>query len=154
MTLHIFSKQEKQEILEKLNEQFGIKEIPGILIKIGQERIFLYQGSLNEDQLKTLEDERIFIERVGIYFGKIQEDGIRLSIDGANLMKNQITKNIFEISEKEVDIWMHGSELNIPTNLHSFVIIKHKNDFLGTGKASQNKITNFIPKSRRLKFKG
>jgi NOL1/NOP2/fmu family ribosome biogenesis protein len=154
MTLHIFSKQEKQEILEILNQQFGIKEIPGILIKIGKERIFLYQGSLNEDQLKRLEDERIFIERVGIYFGKIQEDGIRLSIDGANLMKDQITKNIFEITEEQVDIWMHGSELNVSTGLNEFVIIKHKNDFLGTGKASQNKITNFIPKARRLKFKG
>ncbi len=153
MTLHIFSNQERQDILKELNEQFGIKEIPGILIKIGQERIFLYQGSLNEDQLRKLEDEKIFIERVGVYFGKIQEDGIRLSIDGADLMKSQITKNIFEISEQEVDTWMHGSELNISTGLHGFIIIKHKKDFLGTGKASQSKITNFIPKARRLKFK-
>ena len=92
MTLHIFSKQEKQEILETLNQQFGIKEIQGIMVKIGQERIFLYQGSLNEEQIKNLESF-IMIERVGIYFGKIQEDGIRLSIDGANLMKDQIRKH-------------------------------------------------------------
>lgn len=153
MTLHIFSNQERKEIIQTLNEQFGIKEIPGILIKIGQERIFLFQGSLTEEQLYKLENERIFIERAGVYFGKIQNDGIRLSIDGANLIKDQISKNIFEITEKQVDEWMHGSELNIQSDLQGFVIIKHKNDFLGTGKASYNKITNFIPKARRLKFK-
>jgi len=31
--------------------------------------------------------------------------------------------------------------------------MKYKNDFLGTGKASENKIGNFIPKNRRLKHK-
>jgi len=31
--------------------------------------------------------------------------------------------------------------------------MKYENDMLGTGKASEEKITNFIPKSRRLKDK-
>ena len=31
--------------------------------------------------------------------------------------------------------------------------MKFKNDILGTGKISENKISNFVPKSRRLKFK-
>jgi len=34
-----------------------------------------------------------------------------------------------------------------------FLIMKYKDDFLGTGKASENKIGNFIPKNRRLKVK-
>ena len=46
---------------------------------------------------------------------------------------------------------MSGSEILIKTNLKGFVIIKHKKDFLGSGKASENKIGNFIPKERRLK---
>ena len=54
MTIHILSQHETQQILEKLQEQFGINEIPGILLRIGQERIFLYQGSLSEKEIKEI----------------------------------------------------------------------------------------------------
>jgi NOL1/NOP2/fmu family ribosome biogenesis protein len=210
MTLHFLTKKETQEILDKLNEQFGISEIPGILVQIGQERIFLFQGSLNEEEIKKL--ERIVpIERVGIYFCKIQDDKIRLSIDGTQLLKDQIKKNIFELeNEKQLEDWMHGREIllddfefdkknlsksaitvkpksdsyfnnysakNLTKSIlsplisernepisgwaggnnkekpHGFVVMKYKEDFLGTGKASEHKITNFIPKNRRLRNK-
>ena len=48
---------------------------------------------------------------------------------------------------------MQGEELNIQTGLRGIIVIKHKNNFLGCGKASENKIGNFIPKSRRLRSK-
>ena len=153
MTIHILSQHETQQILEKLQEQFGINEIPGILLRIGQERIFLYQGSLSEKEIKEIENT-IYIERLGVYFAKEQEDGIRLSIEGAQILKEQINKNIFEINDEQLDSWMKGNELNISLGKRCFVIMKYKDDFLGTGKASENKITNFIPKSRRLKNKG
>jgi NOL1/NOP2/fmu family ribosome biogenesis protein len=152
MTLHFLNNQEKKEILEKLKNQFGIKEINGVLVRIGQERIFLFQGSFSEEEIKKIESY-VPIERVGIYFAKIQNDQIRLSIDGTHLFKDQITKNIFELNEEQTDLWMHGSELNLKTGKNGFLIMKTNNDLLGTGKASAEKITNFIPKSRRLKFK-
>lgn len=216
-TLKILSQQEKQEILEKLNEQFGIKEMQGTILKFGEEKLFLFQGSLTEPQIKKLE-QIIPIERVGIYFAKIQEGQIRLSIEGTYLLKNQITKNIFEINEEQAEQWMMGQEILLDdinesnkkelinndetiskgfdelkkdeltndktiSNSHEknliikkksissevrqtlgwvgkksvdkkpkgFAIIKFKDDFLGCGKASEHKITNFIPKNRRLK---
>ena len=152
MTIHILSQHETQQILEKLQEQFGINEIPGILLRIGQERIFLYQGSLSEKEIKEIENT-IYIERLGVYFAKEQEDGIRLSIEGAQILKEQINKNIFEINDEQLDSWMKGNELNISLGKRCFVIMKYKDDFLGTGKASENKITNFIPKNRRLREK-
>ena len=48
---------------------------------------------------------------------------------------------------------MQGEELLIQTNLRGFVAIKYQDDFLGCGDASENKITNYIPKTRRLKNK-
>lgn len=45
-----------------------------------------------------------------------------------------------------------GSRVTL-TKPHGFVVIKFKDDFLGCGKSSAEKITNFIPKSRRLKEK-
>lgn len=150
MTINIISKQETGEILFKLQEQFGIKEIPGMLLRIGQERIFIYQGSLNEKEILKLE-MTVPIERIGVYFAKIQNDELRLSIEGTHMLKSQIKNNLFEINKEQLDSWMHGNELNVETGKKAFLVIKHKEDLLGTGKASEKKITNFIPKSRRLK---
>lgn len=150
--IHTLSKQETKEIQKMLHEQFGVEELNGILIKIGEERIFLYQGSLNERDLMEVINT-IPIERIGIYFAKVHEDGIRLSVDGTHILKDSIKEGIYEISEEEVENWMQGKELENKTEAKGFAIIKHKTDLLGTGKASQNKITNFIPKNRRLKEK-
>ena len=114
MTIKILSKYETNEILGKLQEQFGIKEIPGIMLRIGQERIFLYQGSLDEKEIIKLE-MAVPVERIGVYFAKIQNDELRLSIEGTHVLKNQINKNIFEINDEQLNTWMHGSELQIET---------------------------------------
>ncbi len=152
-SLKIFSENEKQEILDKLNQQFGIKKVDGIISMRGQERLFLFQGNFDERKIRELEST-ISVERVGIYFGKIADDKIRLSIEGVQILKEQIAKNIFEIqTEEDLEKWMKGNELNIKTGKKDFLIIKYKDDFLGCGKASEEKITNFIPKNRRLKEK-
>ena len=150
--LKIFSENEKQEITKKLEKQFGIKEVPGMITMFGAERMFIFQGDLEYKELQNLR-KAIVMERVGIYFAKEQAGEIRLTIDGVHLFKDQITKNILEINKEQLQEWLHGNELNIDTELRGFVVIKCENDFVGTGKASENKITNFIPKNRRLKLK-
>jgi len=144
------NQQEKQKILKQVNEQFGIKKIPDNIIRTGKERIVLFSGDL-----KLLEKlEKISrVEGIGNYIAKEQMDKIRLSIEGTHIFKNQITKNIFELNKEQLKDWMHGNELNIKTNKKGFLVMKYKDDFLGCGKASENKITNFIPKNRRLKEK-
>ncbi|HLC87391.1 MAG TPA: hypothetical protein VJH65_03910 [Candidatus Nanoarchaeia archaeon] len=148
------NKHEKEEITNKLNKQFGIKEIKGMIIKIGAEKLFLYQGDLTEKQIKELE-KIIPVERTGIYFAKIvpKENKIRLSIEGTQLLKDQLSKNIFELDQARAVEWMSGKELNIATGQNDFLIIKYKDNFLGTGKATAEKISNYIPKNRRLKGK-
>src|SRR3989338_5312859 len=143
--IHILSNQETKEMLSKLNEQFGIQKIPGRLIKIGKERIFLFNGDFSDEQIKNLE-KIVFIEKIGIYVGAIftPTGEIRLSIEGTQIFKNQIAKNIFELENKEqLDSWMQGEELNIQTGLKGIIAIKYENNFLGCGKASENKIGNF-----------
>jgi len=149
-----FNRQEKEKFIQQLNEQFGIKEIPGQIAKFGKERIILFSQEISEKEIQTL-DRISRVEGVGVYFAKIEENSreIRLSIEGTQLLKNQITKNIFELDEKQAEQWMMGQELNITTGKKGFFIMKFKDDFLGTGKISENKISNFVPKSRRLKFK-
>jgi len=152
MTLKILSINEKRKIQENLQEQFGITEIPGLLVKRGEERLFLFQGHLSPKQIIELED-KIPLERVGIYFAKMVRDEPKLSIEGVQILKNQIKKNIFEINQEQAEQWMSGQELNIKTGKKGFIILKCGEDLLGCGNASEEKITNFIPKSRRLKLK-
>jgi NOL1/NOP2/fmu family ribosome biogenesis protein len=151
--MKILSQKEKIKIVEQLNKQFGIKEIKGIFSMRGKERLFLFQGDFSVQQIKEFEYSRINIERVGIYFGKFMDTKIRLSIEGVELLKTQITKNVFELNKEQLEKWMKGNELNIKTEKNDFVIMKYRDDFLGCGKASAEKITNFIPKNRRLKEK-
>ncbi len=148
--LKILNSNEKQEIEKKLNEQFGINQISGILIKKRGEKIFLFTGNFNEKQIRKLA-ELAFLETIGVYFAKEINREFRLSIEGAQILKNQIKKNIFELNKEQAEKWMMGQELNIKTGKTGFIIMEHKGDILGCGKASEEKITNFIPKTRRLK---
>lgn len=148
--LRILNSREKSKIEKKLKEQFGIEKIPGLIAQRGKERLFLFQGNFTADEIKKLEDD-VIIERVGIYFAKIIGEEIRLSIEGTFLLKEQVKKNIFEIPKEFVEDWMKGKDLQIKTGKRGFLVIKYGNDFLGCGKASEEKIGNFIPKNRRLK---
>ena len=150
--LKILNKREKAEVEKKLNEQFGVDSIPGMIVMRGEERLFLFSGNLSEKGIELLE-KCTFIERIGIYFAKIIGNDIRLSIEGSQILKDQITKNIFSLDSNQAEEWMKGRELPIKTGQHGFLIMKHGEDFLGTGKASEEKIGNFIPKSRRLREK-
>lgn len=153
--LNVMNEKEKKELLKKLGEQFGIKEIPGIILSRGKERMFLFSGNISEEKLKKIEKE-IVIERAGIYFARIDEHTgkIRLSIEGSQMLKDQIKKNIYEISTKDdFEKWMQGQDLQISTGKREFLIMKYKDNLVGTGKASEQKISNYIPKNRRLKYK-
>ena len=147
--MKIINSSEKKEILEKLNYQFGIKNLPYLLIRFGQDKIRLYSGNLSKDDIKNL-DKNTKIDNIGLYFAKIQNDGIRLTIDGVQLIKNEITKNILEINDETAIKWLRGNDLDIKTD-KSFKIIKNNNEFLGCGKSTEDKITNFVPKERRIK---
>jgi len=150
--IKILNSKEKKEIQKALEKQFGVKKIPGELIKKGEEKIFLFQGNLTPKQIKEIE-ELAPIERIGVYFAKDQGGEIRLSIEGTHLLKEQIKENIFEMDEEQEQDWIKGRELNIQTGKRQFLVMKYEEDFLGCGKASAEKITNFIPKTRRLKSK-
>lgn len=152
--IKILNNKEKKEILEKLKKQFSVESIPGELFMRGRERIFLFSGSFSNREVETL-GSVTFVERVGVYFAKKDEksEEIRLSIEGSQILGNQIKKNIFELDDNQAEEWMKGRELLVKTGKKGFLIMKYENNFLGTGKASEEKIGNFIPKNRRLREK-
>ena len=90
----------KKKIIQQLNEQYGISDLPYLLLQFGKEKIRLYSGSLSAEELNIL-DANLRIENMGLYFAKEQRDGIRLTLDGVQLIKNQITKNILKVDDEQ-----------------------------------------------------
>ena len=139
----------KKKILEQLNEQFGITKLPYLLLRFGKEKIRAYSGNLSVEELNKL-DSQLRIENMGLYFIKEQIDGIRLTFDGVQLFKDQITKNILELDDKQAEEWLKGQDLDIQSD-NTFKILKNNNEFIGCGKSTGERITNFVPKERRIK---
>ena len=147
--MKILRANEKKKILKQLNEQFGITKLPYLLLKFGKEKIRLYSGNLSTEELNIL-DKNLRIESAGLYLAKQHPEGIRLSLDSLTSFKNQITKNILEIDNSQAEKWFKGEDLLIKKD-RAFKILKNQQDLIGCGKSTGEKITNFVPKERRIK---
>ena len=143
------SSSQKKKILEQLEDQFGINSLPYLFLQFGKDKIRIYSGNLSKDNLNSL-DKNTRIENMGLYFARIQPDGIRLTIDGIQLVKDQITKNIMEINDNQAEDWFKGNDLDIKAE-SAFKILKNNDEFIGCGKSTGDRITNFVPKERRIR---
>lgn len=144
--MKILSSSEKKKIIKEL-EKFGIEKLNYLLFQTGKGKIRGYSGNLSRQELSEL-SRLLNVEIIGLYLMR-QDNEIRLSLDATHLLKP--SKNIIEVNDNQAQSWLRGEDLSLTTDLKGFVIIKHNQDFLGSGKASENKILNFIPKERRLK---
>ncbi len=140
---------QKKKIIQQLNDQFGITDLPYLFLQFGKDKIRIYSGNLSKENLNNL-DKNTRIENMGLYFARLQPDGVRLTIDGIQLVKGQITKNVMEINESQANEWLKGNDLDIKADI-GFKILKNNNEYLGCGKSTGEKISNFIPKERRIK---
>ncbi|MBT4135534.1 hypothetical protein HOD75_03370 [archaeon] len=140
---------DKKKILRQLEEQYGIKKLPYLLLQFGKEKIRLYSGNLSTDELFKL-DKTLRIETAGLYTFKKQNEEIRLTIDALSPFKNQITQNILEINDKQALEWFKGNDLDIKSD-RNFKVLKNQGDLIGCGKSTEERITNFMPKERRIK---
>jgi len=150
MIPEFFDKKTHEKIAEELKENFGIERIPEKIMISGKEKMRAFTGNLTKEELRKL-SEITFIESIGLYIMNWQNDEIRLTIDGATFFKDQIKKGIFEMNDKQFEEWMHGKDLEIKNEERGFRVMKYKKDFFGMGKLSAEKISNFVPKSRRIR---
>jgi NOL1/NOP2/fmu family ribosome biogenesis protein len=147
--MKILTSKEKKQILKLLEKQFGINNIPFEIIKFGEEKFRAFTGNISKQELEIL-DKELRIENCGLYFATIKNNELRLTIDGIQLFKDQITKNIQEINDKQANDWLKGYDLDIKTE-RGFKIIKHNDELIGCGKSTGDRITNFVPKERRIR---
>jgi len=132
-----------KEFHKKLKEQFGFQEKLNYIFLSKKDKIYLVSKELDNFSLENMN-----INTIGLYIAKQELSGIRLSIEGSQLIGPKSTKNVLKL--KDPTDWMQGKDIITDKNFKNIVIINHKKDFLGSGIYKKNKILNFIPKSRRL----
>jgi len=162
--LKFLNSKEVKEILKLIENQWGAElKLNYHILKNNKNRIFLINKDINKIEL-----DKLRINSIGMYFCDL-ENGIRLSIEGSQIIGPKATNNVAEIDEEQVKQWLKGEDLELREGSSSrtsnisplpsprsrqdysgFVVIKHDNDFLGTGKYKEGKILNYVSKSRRI----
>lgn len=158
--MKIIYKAEKKKIIEKLS-YYGITKLPHLLLRFGKEKIRGYSGGLSITDIALI-DKTAGIEIMGLYLFHEYSNEIRLSLDALHLFKDQITKNILNLTDEQAEAWFKGQdisreEIEASKNLGSlgigFKVLKHNNDLIGCGKLVAERLINYMPKERRIKGK-
>jgi len=145
--LKILNKKEVKNIFSIIKKQFGADvDLDYVFLISNKNKIYI----VNKEAF-DLDLDKLRINSFGLYFGELRDDGLRLSIEGSQLIGPEAKKNVLELDEKQAREWLKGYDSSLKLKEKGFVIIKHKNDFLGCGKIVQNKVLNYVPKTRRLR---
>lgn len=155
MNIEFLDSTKKKKILSILDENYGINNLPFLLLKTGNEKVRAYSGDLSKDEINTLSKD-IKIELIGTQLCSFSDnEHLRLNFDVMNLpiIKSQITKNTLNIDKTQLIALMNGKNLEIPSPFNSpFLPTKFENDFFGIIKNRNNFLQNYIPKEKRMKI--
>ena len=132
-----------QKISEDIEERFGAK-IDFKLKEMGKRKVYAYK------YCTELENQSTDIIHYGVYFGRLEKDGLRLSIEGTQLIGKKAKNKVIEIDYEKAIKWMKGEDIKVESEAYGYVILKWKNYYLGCGKLKDGTIINFVPKDRRI----
>ena len=145
--LHPLNSREVKPLLAQLRERFGFSgELDYAFLLSSKDRVSLVTREISRIPL-----ERLRINSAGMYFGELKHGELRLSIEGAQLIGPSCSKNILELETEHAHAWLKGEDLPLIHPDSGYVLIRHGADFLGCGKATSEKILNFVPKNRRVR---
>ena len=145
--LKILNSREIKEICRLIEKQWGAKiKLDYGFLRNNKNRIFIINKNISK-----IDTSKLRLNSVGMYFYEDDRAGIRLSIEGSQIVGPKAVKNIVEINDDETRKWFRGEDLEKECRgCSGFVILRNKNDFLGSGKYSNGRILNYVGKSRRI----
>lgn len=145
--LKILNNREIKEIYGVIEKQWGAKiKLDYGFLRNNKNRIFI----INKD-ISKIDTSKLRLNSVGMYFCEDDRTGIRLSIEGSQIVGPKAAKNIIELDDGETRKWFRGEDLEKECrDCKGFVILKNKNDFFGSGKYSNGRILNYVSKTRRI----
>lgn len=122
-----------------LKEQFGV-ELNLRFYSGRKGRVYAYKGC----EFDSIAKHR------GIYFGTLERDGLRLSIEGSFIVGKAARKNVLQLDDEKAMRWLAGED--VEAEVKGYWIVKWRNYFLGCGKGNGRFLRNFVPKDRRLQM--
>ncbi len=146
MKLKILNSKEIKEIKEIIKNQWGCDFKTDLAFLLSSNnRIYVVSRDIAKLDLSKLNTEVI-----GMYFGELKDEQVRLSIEGSQLIGPIAKKNVVEINEKEYRTWLKGYDLEKETDAEGYAIVRFKSDFIGAARIKDGKVLNFVPKNRRI----
>ncbi|MGV8151077.1 MAG: hypothetical protein ACP5NV_05095 [Candidatus Woesearchaeota archaeon] len=155
--INVLNSRETKHILEKLEAQYGYvvdkNELDYIFLMNNENRIYVISRDLG-----LVDYEQLRVDANGVYFGEIYKEMIRLSIEGAQLIGEKATKNVYDLDYDQMIEWIKGNDIDYQDTGKEFVIVRYlepktgRYDILGCGKynSQTGKIINYVSKSRKL----
>lgn len=141
--LRFLNSKEKKELFEQLEEQFGVKlKLDCLFFENSQDKIFI----LSKDYAK-IDTKGLRVNNKGMYFAKREREGLRLTIEGAQILNPK--KNIILLNKEQAELWMTGEDIAMQGD-QGFVVLFFEEDILGCGMLKNNILRNMVPKERRL----
>lgn len=141
--MHFLNKTETEFTLQRLREQFGINFKPEFLFLQNEDKLYI-----TCKELRKVGFENYNINNVGLYFARQIGNKLKPTMEATQIIGKYATKNVLEIGNP--NDWLQGKNIKTDEVFKDFVMIKHNNDFLGTGQYTENTILNLIPKNRRI----
>jgi len=146
-SLKALGSKEKKQLLAVIKKQWDADFKPDLVFfKNEKQKIYAVHKDVAKIDLSGAR-----INSVGMYFGEDKKGELRLSIEGSQLIGPLAKKNVIELDDEESIALLRGTDLQKEGDWSGFIIIKHNDDYLGTGKYTLDKrLLNFVPKARRL----
>ena len=177
--MQFLNKKKVKEIFSILDNQWDLKKgfekkLDFVFLLNSKNKIYVINN-----EIVNVDFDALRIDSMGMYFGELKEGDtkskepksrgaknkeIRLSIEGSQILGEFARKNVIEISDGLMKLWIRGYDVEVKTknssgeketkdesSLSAYVIVKNNNDFFGCGRLKEGNILNHIPKSRRVR---
>jgi len=156
--LTVLNTREKKKIVDELKELYGFKgKIDEAILMSPKQKLYLLTKDIA--MIDKDEEHELRIDSAGLYIGRVEETGgIRLSIEGSQLVGKHATKHVLIIDEAHLEPWVKGEDFELSDKEkkqvgeeHGFFIIKYGKDFIGCAQIKNNNVRSLVSKERRLK---
>ncbi len=177
MAVTFLSNKDSKKIVEDIEERWGC-DLKVILKEYSFNITDKKKVHLFKRQPSTINLQSLYPTTVGIYVASTKDKGVRLTVEGSQLIGPLATKNVLEITVEQAQQWIRGNDLTVegtgltidgsnqtaddrrdnrlpvtsrqPPVTNGFVIIKCNTDFMGCGCLKENTILNYLAKTRRI----
>jgi NOL1/NOP2/fmu family ribosome biogenesis protein len=113
---------------------------------LGKDSVYLVPG-----EVAKFDTQDFRVEIKGLYFSHYDQEYLRLSPEGAQIVEKTAVKNVLDITNEEAEKMIRGYDLEKENSLDaSFVILRCPKGVIGVGKNHKTRVLCQISKSRRV----